>query len=123
MESILQSVKKTLGLDADYDVFDPDVIMHINTTFGTLQDLGIGPESGFMIEDATATWDSYVLGDNRILSVKSYVYLRVRMLFDPPTSSYHVAAIQEQIKELEWRLNVHHEKTGWIDPMPIPVEE
>lgn len=105
-DSILNSTKKVLGVDADYDVFDLDILMHINSVFPTLTQLGIGPVNGFMIEDADATWWDF-LGDNPNLnSVKTYVYLRVRLLFDPPSTSFVITAMQEQIKELEWRLNV-----------------
>lgn len=106
MDSILQSVKKMLGLPAEYDAFDIDVIMHINMVFNILNQLGVGPEEGFSIIDDTATWSDY-LGDCRKLEmVKTYVYLKVRQIFDPGTSSALNTAIDNQIKELEWRLNV-----------------
>lgn len=115
--SILDSTKKALGLDAAYTAFDVDILMHINTVFSTLQQLGIGPAEGFMIEDSAATWDTY-LGNNLTLnSVKSYMYLRVRLLFDPPSTSYHLTAMKDQITELEWRLNVTRENA--IAPVPI----
>lgn len=107
--SILVSVRKVLQIATDFTEFDADVIMHINSAFSTLNQLGIGPVSGFMIEDAAATWDTFLLGDPRMNAVKTYVYLRVRLLFDPPAASYAVDAMKEQIKELEWRLNVVRE--------------
>lgn len=111
-DSILQSVKKTLGLDAEYTAFDHDIILHINSTFGTLHQLGIGPANGFLIVDSSSTWDEF-LGDNTPLnSVKTYMYLKVRLLFDPPTLSFLITAIEEQIKELEWRLTVARETLG-----------
>lgn len=119
--SILTSVKKVLGLEASYTAFDQDVLMHINSVFSTLNQLGIGPENGFMIEDATPTWDLFLGGDTRINSVKSYVYLRVRMLFDPPGTSFLLDAMKEQIKEFEWRLNVRREEYAWVDPNPVVV--
>ena len=115
-DSILSSTKKTLGLAPEYTPFDHDVIMHINTVFSFLNQLGVGPAEGFMIEDDTATWDEFIT-DARLNSVKSYVYLRVRLLFDPPTTSFVLSAVQEQIKELEWRINVYREL--YTDPTVI----
>lgn len=120
--SILTSVKKILGIDEGYTAFDLDIILHINSVFGTLNQLGIGPENGFEIEDATPTWDAFTGGDLRLNPVKTYVYLRVRLLFDPPTTSYLIDATKEQIKELEWRLNVYREQTAWVDPTTDVVE-
>lgn len=114
--SILTSTKKMLNLADDYDVFDQDVIMHINSVFSTLNQLGVGPVEGFMIEDEEPTWDAFFGSDPRLNHIKTYMYLRVRMLFDPPTTGYHVEAMKEQIKELEWRLNVQREDTQWVDP-------
>lgn len=122
--SILKSVKKVLGLEADYTAFDLDVMMHINSVFTILQQLGIGPDTGFAIEDDTATWDTF-LGVNPLLnSVRTYVCLRVRMLFDPPQTSFHIDAMKQQIQELEWRLNVQRESVSWVNPIPpLPPEE
>jgi hypothetical protein len=120
-DSILNSTKKVLNLAEDYDVFDPDVIMHINGVFSTLNQLGVGPAEGFMIEDDAPTWDAFLGDDPRLNHVRTYVYLRVRMLFDPPTTGYAVDALKEQIKELEWRLNVQREDVQWVDPLtPTP---
>lgn len=118
-DSILTSTKKVLGIDDSYTAFDTDIIMHINSVFSTLNQLGLGPAQGFMIEDATAVWDDF-LGTNslKLNSVKTYMYLRVRMLFDPPTTSYLLTAMKEQITEHEWRLNVVREETAWVDPNP-----
>ena len=121
--SILTSTKKILGIAADYTVFDLDIITHINTAFSTLTQLGVGPAEGFMIEDDQAVWDDYIVDDLQYNSVKTYIYLRVRQLFDPPTTSYLIAAFQKQIEELEWRLNVHREETEWTDPDPDPPFE
>lgn len=121
-DSILDSVKKSLGLQADYDVFDADIIMHINTAFGTLNQLGVGPEEGFMIEGPEPTWDTFLMGDKRLNPVKSYVYLRARLLFDPPTTAYLVTANESQVKELEWRLNVVRETEKFV-LVPIAVED
>jgi hypothetical protein len=118
-QSILTSTKKILGIDEAYTAFDLDIITHINSAFSTLTQLGIGPSQGFMIEDATAEWNEFIPdSDFQYNSVKSYVFLRVRQIFDPPSTSYLIAAFNEQIKELEWRLNVYREESAWVDPNP-----
>ena len=106
MESILTSVKKMLGIEEDYTHFDPDIIMHINTAFSTLRQLGVGPVDGFVIENSGSTWSDFIPDSKRIQMVKSYVYLRVRILFDPPATSTVMEAFNQQIKEMEWRMNV-----------------
>jgi hypothetical protein len=118
--SILISTKKILGIAEDYTVFDLDIITHINTAFSTLTQLGVGPAEGFMIEDSAALWTDFDPVDDQVNfnSVKSYIYLKVKMLFDPPTTSYLIAASEKQIEELEWRLNVHREESEWVDPDP-----
>jgi hypothetical protein len=121
--SILNSTKKILGIASDYTAFDLDIITHINTAFSTLTQLGVGPADGFMIEDDTVEWTEFVSTDLQLNSVKSYVFLRVRLLFDPPGTSYLINAYQDQIKELEWRLNTHREETAWVDPDPEPVPD
>lgn len=104
--SILTSIKKLLGVPDDYSEFDEDIIMHINTVFLNLTQLGVGPEDGFSIEDESAEWDEFI-GDNAQLnSVKSYMYLKVKLLFDPPLSSSVIDSMNRMIAELEWRLNV-----------------
>ncbi len=115
--SILTSTKKILGLAANYTAFDHDVITHINTAFSTLTQLGVGPASGFRIQDASAVWSDFLgTSDTELDAVQSYVYLRVRFLFDPPTTSYLVGAYEKQLVELEWRLNVHREESSWVSP-------
>lgn len=115
-DSIFTSVKKVLGVDESYTVFDLDILMHTNSAFSTLNQLGIGPDDGFMINDESATWDAFLGTDLKINSVKTYVYLKVRLLFDPPQLSYVIDAMNQQVKELEWRLNVVREGTAWTDP-------
>jgi hypothetical protein len=119
-QSILLSTKKILGISSDYVVFDLDILTHINSAFSTLAQLGVGPVEGFMIEDETAQWADFFgdAPDIQLNSVKTYIYLRVRQVFDPPTTSYAISAFNEQIKELEWRLNSHREETAWVDPDP-----
>ena len=107
MESILTSIKKLLGVSEDYDHFDADIIMHINTVFTILTQLGVGPSKGFRIEDETTTWDEFVSADSLLYeSVKSYIFLKVKLLFDPPLSGTVIESYNRQISELEWRLNV-----------------
>lgn len=105
MESILDSVKKMLGIALEYTHFDADIIMHINSVFMILEQLGVGPKGGFSIEDNTSVWDDYLEDPTKLLMVKSYIALRVRLLFDPPTSSAHMDCIKQQIAEFEWRMN------------------
>ena len=104
--SILTSVKKLLGIAADYDEFDTDIIIHINSVFVTLQQLGVGPDEGFSISDSSTVWSDY-LSDNKLLNnVISYMGLKVKMLFDPPTNSSILSSYERTIQELEWRINV-----------------
>ena len=109
-DSILTSTKKILGIDEDYEVFDLDILTHINSVFATLNQLGIGPDDGYQIADKADTWDLFQ-DDPRYNSIKTYVYLKVRLLFDPPSTSFAIASLNEQVKELEWRLNTYREFT------------
>lgn len=106
MESILNSIKKLLGIAEDYDHFDSDIIMHINSVFTTLTQLGVGPEDGFSINDEAEKWEDFLPEEKMIHSVKTYIYLKVKLVFDPPLSSAVLESMKEQIKELEWRLPV-----------------
>lgn len=106
MESILASVKKVLGIDEIHTAFDEDIILHINSVFAILQQMGVGPENGFSISDNSAFWEDYTDDVNQLNFVKSYIYLKVRLLFDPPVSSGAVESINKLISELEWRLFV-----------------
>ena len=106
MESILTSIKKLLGIEEEYTQFDNDIIMHINTVFLNLTQLGVGPTEGFLIEDDTATWYDFIGDSNQLQAVKSYMYLKVKLLFDPPLSSSVIESMNRMIAELEWRLNV-----------------
>lgn len=108
-DSILNTIKKQLGITEDYTVFDDDLIMHINSVFLTLSQLGVGPDEGFFIEGKTDSWTDYIDEGVLLNSIKTYVYLKVKLLFDPPGSSYAVDAINNIIKELEWRINVQVE--------------
>lgn len=106
MESILTSIKKLLGISEDYKQFDDDIIMHINTVFLNLTQLGVGPEAGFSIEDSSTEWYDFIEDNTQLQAVKSYIYLKVKLLFDPPLSSAVIESTNRMISELEWRLNV-----------------
>ena len=106
MESILTSIKKLLGIAEEYTQFDTDIIIHINSALSILNQLGVGPSEGFMIEDDLATWEDFVSDNKQIEMVKSYIYLKVKLIFDPPLSSSVMEAYNRQISEFEWRLNV-----------------
>lgn len=108
-ESILTSIKKLLGITAEYTHFDTDIIMHVNTVFMTLHQLGVGPEEGFKIQNDTAVWSEYITEDDNLEAVKTYIYLKVKLLFDPPLSSAVMEANKQLISELEWRLNIQAE--------------
>lgn len=114
-QSILNSIKKIVGLTENDTSFDVDLLIHINSVFSTLTQLGVGPEEGFEIEDTTATWESF-LPDKRYNFVKSYVYLSVRMLFDPPNTSFLGDSYKEQKNEYVYRINVLREGDDWTEP-------
>ena len=111
MESILTSIKKLLGITEEYNQFDPDIIMHINSVFMILTQLGVGPAEGFSIEDDTAVWTDFIQDIKKLESVKTYIYLKVKLAFDPPLSSAVIESMNRLINELEWRLNVVAEST------------
>jgi hypothetical protein len=115
-QSVLKSVKKVLGIEASNTSFDLDILIHINSAFATLNQLGIGPDDGFEIEDDSAEWSSFYGSDPRYNAIRTYVWLKVRILFDPPQTSYAVEALKDQIREHEWRLNAYRETTEWTDP-------
>jgi hypothetical protein len=120
-ESILKSTKKILGLADNYTQFDQDVITHINAAFSILDQLGVGPDGGFFIDDDTSLWSDYTVPANQLHLIKTYVYLKVRLLFDPPTTSFLIEATTNQLREYEWRLNTFRE---WaLDPTDPMVEE
>lgn len=106
MESILTSVKDALGVPEKYTQFDKQIIMHINTVFTTLTQLGVGPSTGFFIEDDSAEWTDFITDLTKLHAVKTYIYLKVRLVFDPSSlGSATLASYERQIQELEWRLN------------------
>lgn len=107
MDSILTSIKKLLGIEEDYTHFDNDIIMHINSVLFILRQAGIGPDKAFAIKDKTATWTEFISEDfEEFEAVKTYVYMKVRLIFDPPLSSAVMESLKELCREYEWRLNV-----------------
>ena len=111
MDSILTSIKKLLGIAEDYEHFDQDLIIHINSVLSVLTQLGVGPSEGFSIEDENATWNDFIPEDKRLSSIRSYVYMKVKLLFDPPLSSSVMESMNRMISEFEWRLNIAAEPT------------
>ena len=106
-DSILNSIKKLIGLDQDYTEFDTDLIIHINSVFLDLEQLGAGSQDGFFIEGSTETWEDFLPDDPLVLnSIKSYMYLKVKKLFDTPTSSSAMDSLNSLIDRFEWRINV-----------------
>lgn len=109
MSSILSSIKQMLGIEEDYEHFDLDIINAINSAFFSLTQLGVGPTEGFSIQDKLIEWDDFIGTRLDLEGIKSFIYLKARLLFDPPSTSFVIDAIERQIKELEWRLNVQAE--------------
>lgn len=112
-DSILTSIKKMLGITEEYEHFDTDLIIHINSVFMILKQLGVGPADGFSIKGKEETWSDYILDEGKLELVKSYMYLKTKLIFDPPLGSTVTEVINRQIQEFEWRLNVE------VDPEEI----
>ena len=107
MDSILTSIKRLLGIEEGYVQFDPELIIHINSVFTVLTQLGVGPTEGYFIEDKTNTWDEFISEDRKDLeAVKSYMFMKVKLIFDPPDRSAVLESYKAQIAEFEWRMNV-----------------
>lgn len=119
-ESILDSVKRSCDVAVEDTSFDGLLVLHTNAILAVLNDLGIGPLDGFSIEDNTATWEDFIGTDKRLNNIKTYVGLRVRQLFDPPTLSFVIEAMERQIEEFGWRISVKREGESWVDPT-LPV--
>lgn len=109
IESILTSIKKMLGIDESYTHFDADLIMHINSVFATLTQLGAGPEKGFSINDEDVKWSEFITDETILGFVKSYMHLKVKLLFDPPLSSAVIESMNKMISEFEWRITTEVE--------------
>jgi hypothetical protein len=113
-QSILKSTKKLLGVGDDDTSFDLDILTHINGAISTLHDLGVGPQAGFVVEDDTVLWLDFLDAiEETVIRQKAqmYVYLKTRLMFDPPTTQYVMEALNKQIQELEWRINVNREES------------
>lgn len=110
MDSILNDIKKMLGLDPDYNAFDTDVIININSAFMTLQQLGVGPVNGFSISGVDDKWFDFMEQSTLLEESKRYIYLKTRLGFDPPTSSFVIDTIERMIKESEWRMYISAEE-------------
>lgn len=106
MESILTSIKKLLGIPDDYTHFDADLVIHINSVFMILTQLGVGPQEGFAISDSNAQWSDFIPDEQELQGVKSYVYMKVKLMFDPPDRAAVMESMTKLINEFEWRLNV-----------------
>jgi len=118
--SILVNIKKLLGIEADEKAFDVDIITDINTVFMSLNQIGVGPATVYSIEDDTAVWTDFVADINKVAAVKSYIHLKVKMIFDPPTASTVLDAMTRVIDQLEWRLMIQVEEP--LPDIPILVE-
>lgn len=123
-DSILDSVKEGLGVSVEDTGFDSELTLHINSVLSTLRQLGVGPGAGFMIVSNTETWTDF-LGDKlaTLIDAKTYMVLRIKLIFDPPPTSFALDAIKEQIQEAAWRLNVTREETDWVNPVPVTVPD
>lgn len=108
-DNILDSTKKVLGLDKAYTPFDLDIMTHINAALAVVNQLGVGPTEGFFLVDGSEGWSDTTIPDTQLSIVKTYVYLKVRLLFDPPQTSFVLESLNKQIAEYEWRLNTLRE--------------
>ena len=109
MESILTSVKKMLGIPEDVTEFDADIIMHINSAFNVLRQLGIGPAKGFIVEDDSSNWTDFIEDQVEVAPVKTYMYAKVRLIFDPPQNSSLAKCLEQTVNEFEWRMYIDAE--------------
>ena len=119
-DSIVVSIKKMLGLDDDYTPFDTDVIIHINAAFMTLCQMGVGPREGYEVSDYDQTWSDFLTNKVMLGAVKTWVYLQVKMAFDPPTNSFLMDAMKQQSEQILWRLNVQAES---VERMSFMTED
>lgn len=110
--SILDDIKKLVNISKEDTSFDTDIIIHINSSFMVLNQLGVGPEAGFRISDSSTKWIDYLNIEDDLEAVKTYIYQKVKLVFDPPLSTTVMDALKESIKEAEWRLNVKAESKG-----------
>lgn len=123
MSSILTSIKKLLGITEDFEAYDPDIILYTNMVLANLNQIGVGPDEGFQIEDKSDTWESFLDGDPRLNNVKAYIATKVRLLFDPPPTSFGIDALEKVALELETRIYIAREVEKWqaqVTIVPTP---
>lgn len=118
-DSILTTTKKILGVAEDDTAFDLDIQTHLNGAFAQLWQLGVGPTTPFFITGADEEWDTFLQDDVFLNMVRPYVYLKVRLAFDPPTTSYLIESLRKQAEEMEWRMNVYREEVKWNEENPV----
>lgn len=114
--SILVSIKKLLGLDIAYNVFDEDIMLFINSTILSLRQIGVEIPPGFTVKSDIENWEDMIGDTKRLEAVKSYIFIKVKLMFDPPTSSFVIKAYEDQLKELEWRINAEVDKAYQNNP-------
>lgn len=117
--SILTSTKLSLDIPVGHTAFDGQILMHLNSAIATLTQLGVGPEDGFTVATTQEVWSDFIGSDAKLNPVKTYVHLRVKMLFDPPEIGFVITAMNKQIEELEWRLNVLVDNTIPLKEVPL----
>ena len=124
-QNILVSTKKILGIGPDDDSFDLDVMTHINNAFSNLHDIGVGPTDGFVLDSGEEEWGDFLDSTEKVKlsKVKTVVFVKTRLAFDPPNSGFLLDALEKQLREAEWRLNVNRESEEWIDPDPVGDED
>lgn len=104
-ENVLNSIKKLLGIPEDYTTFDQDIMIHINSVFMILSEMGVGPSNGYSLKDGTEKWGDFISDDKNLEGIKTYIYMKVKTIFDPPLNSAVLASMKELISEFEWRIN------------------
>lgn len=119
VDSILDEIKKVCGMDPGYTAFDLDLIMHLNSEFAVLNQIGVGPALGFMITDNTAVWSDFLEGEMRLNMVKTYLSLKMRLIFDPPATGPLNAAYEKQAEMFLWRIREFREGVAWTPPIAI----
>lgn len=115
--SIFKNIKQLLQIDGGTEDFDQDIYMHINSAISELTDIGVGPPAGFIVNSESVTWDQLVEDDLRYESVKTFIFLKVRLYFDPPQSQFGMQAMERQIDQLVWRLSARRELKNYVEPV------
>lgn len=118
-QSILDSLKARCNLEPDYTEFDDDIILLINSELAVLNQVGVGPAGGFEIEDSIAVWDQLLEGEMRLNMIKTYLGIKVRLVFDPPPTSFVIAAMEKQADMFLWRIKEFREEQAWVPPVTV----